>query len=70
MERTKVTVGIDVGGTNTVFGFVSEAGKIIFESSIPTRAEQKADQLFLKNINQLFWECRKFQWTMFPNMVF
>src|SRR3989339_1598724 len=46
MEKTKVAVGIDVGGTNTVFGFVSEAGKIIYESSIHTRAEQKADQLF------------------------
>jgi len=53
--KTKVTVGIDIGGTNTAFGFVDEKGKCIYESSIPTYAEQKADQLF----ERLFVEINK-----------
>ena len=44
--KKKVAIGIDVGGTNTVFGFVDEAGECIYESSILTQADQDADQLF------------------------
>ena len=29
MIKTKVTLGIDIGGTNTVYGFVDIYGKII-----------------------------------------
>lgn len=55
--KTKVTIGIDVGGTNTVFGFVDKEGNCIYESSIPTHSEQNADQLFERlflNINNDF----------------
>jgi glucokinase len=55
MEKKKVVIGIDVGGTNTAFGCVDVEGKIIFESSIPTYSEQKADQLF----ERLFLEVDK-----------
>jgi glucokinase len=55
MEKTKVVTGIDVGGTNTAFSFVSRTGKIIFESSISTKGELKADQLF----DRLFGEIDK-----------
>ncbi|MBI5730320.1 MAG: ROK family protein [Ignavibacteriales bacterium] len=44
--KKKVAIGIDVGGTNTVFGFVDEAGQCVYESSILTHADQDADQLF------------------------
>lgn len=44
--KTNVTLGIDIGGTNTVFGFVDEQGNMISESSIPTEAENKAEILF------------------------
>ncbi len=44
--KKKVAIGIDVGGTNTVFGLVDEAGECIYESSILTYADQDADQLF------------------------
>ncbi len=57
MDKTKVAIGVDVGGTNTAYGYVSESGKIIYESSIPTRAEQRSDQLFdrlFKEINSSF----------------
>jgi glucokinase len=32
----KVAVGIDIGGTNTVYGFVTEAGDCLFQSSFYT----------------------------------
>jgi len=62
MEKINLAVGIDVGGTNTAFGFVSESGKIVYESSIPTRAEQRSDQLFerlFKEINSVFKKYEK-----------
>ncbi|MEW6702711.1 MAG: ROK family protein [Bacteroidota bacterium] len=46
--KKKFAIGIDIGGTNTVFGFVDETGNCIHESSISTCAEQNADQLFEK----------------------
>ncbi|MRT93862.1 ROK family protein [Ancylomarina sp. 16SWW S1-10-2] len=32
----KVAVGVDIGGTNTVYGFVTEAGVCLFQSSFST----------------------------------
>ena len=55
MSKTKLTVGIDIGGTNTAYGFVDGKGKIIFETSIPTYAEKDADQLF----ERLFEDIKK-----------
>ena len=36
MERKKIVVGIDIGGTNTVFGFVDREGQILAEDKIKT----------------------------------
>lgn len=35
----KVSVGVDVGGTNTVFGIVDEKGKVLFNGHIPSPKE-------------------------------
>jgi len=43
---TNVALGIDIGGTNTVFGIVDEKGKIIFKDSIPTNGMEPAENLF------------------------
>jgi glucokinase len=43
--RTDVTVGIDIGGTNTVLGFVDEQGRCLAESSVPTLAQDPAGSL-------------------------
>lgn len=43
--RTDVTVGIDIGGTNTVLGFVDEQGRCLAESSVPTLAQDPAASL-------------------------
>jgi glucokinase len=42
----KVVLGIDIGGTNTKFGYVDRGGKCLASSSIPTNAQQPADQFF------------------------
>lgn len=46
MAGIKATLGIDIGGTNTVFGFVDREGKCLASASIPTNAQQPATSLF------------------------
>jgi glucokinase len=43
--RREVAVGIDVGSTNTVLGFVDGQGTCLAESSVPTHAEEDACSL-------------------------
>ncbi len=50
MSKIAVTLGIDIGGTNTVFGLVDEKGKCYLKNSVPTQAEDPAIDLF----NRLF----------------
>lgn len=40
--ETAVTLGIDVGGTNTALGYVDQHGECLAESSIATNAEEAA----------------------------
>lgn len=56
MGKKSLAIGIDIGGTNTVFGFVNKEGEIICEASITTCAEKDAEQLF----ERLFTEIDKF----------
>ncbi|GAB4143843.1 MAG: ROK family protein [Ignavibacteriales bacterium] len=46
MGKSKVTLGIDIGGTNTVFGLVDENGNIKTKESIPTNSMNPAEDLF------------------------
>ncbi|MEO0895442.1 MAG: ROK family protein [Bacteroidota bacterium] len=51
-----VTVGIDIGGTNTKFGLVDENGNILANNSIPTPRDQSVEsyiQDLASNIQQL-----------------
>jgi glucokinase len=43
--RSEIAVGIDIGGTNTVLGFVDGHGKCLAESSVPTHAGEDACSL-------------------------
>ena len=53
----KVALGIDIGGTNTKFGFVDREGKIYCESSIPTvRKNADPEESFEQYIERL---CRE-----------
>ena len=55
----KLALGVDIGGTNTVFGAVDTDGEIYFEDSIPTASystpEALVDQIYesIKASNQL-----------------
>ena len=46
MSKKKIVVGIDIGGTNTVFGLVDRDGKILSEGQIKTR-EFDESQVFV-----------------------
>ncbi|MDP3148505.1 MAG: ROK family protein [Ignavibacteria bacterium] len=46
MSKLSVALGIDIGGTNTVFGFVDKDGTCVAESSIPTNSSESAEKLF------------------------
>jgi glucokinase len=48
MAKTAVTLGIDIGGTNSVFGFVDREGKVLAEASIPTNADEPASMLLAR----------------------
>ncbi len=61
MEKTKVTIGVDIGGTNTVYGFVDKNGKIIHSSSIPTYSDKDANQLFERLFNDISSTFKKFE---------
>jgi len=41
----KVVLGIDIGGTNTVFGLIEKSGNILFSEHIPTFGHEPADGL-------------------------
>ncbi len=50
MAKIEVTLGIDIGGTNTVLGFVTRTGSIMAESSMTTNGVDPAD-LFVARLN-------------------
>lgn len=55
MTKKQVVMGIDIGGTNTVFGLVDKYGKIFYRGSMDTRGQDGAQQLF----DRLFDEFNK-----------
>lgn len=46
MNKMNVTLGIDIGGTNTAFGLVNKEGKCLVKESILTNAMNPATDLF------------------------
>ena len=46
MAKIDVTVGVDIGGTNTAIGFVDRNGKCHAEDSIPTNGKEEAVKFF------------------------
>ncbi len=43
---TEVVLGVDIGGTNTKFGYVNRKGLCLGSASIPTNADQPAELFF------------------------
>jgi glucokinase len=44
MEKS-VVLGIDIGGTNTIYGFVTRKGTIVFHDEIPTNGSKPISNL-------------------------
>jgi len=63
--KIEVTLGIDVGGTNTKFGFVDRTGNCIVQSSMLTLADQKADKYF----DRLYSEVDALYATLLNNYI-
>ncbi len=60
MTKVNAVVGIDIGGTNTAFGFVEHNGNLIYNSEIPTNANEKAELLFERLFNKIKQDFQKF----------
>lgn len=49
---TQITIGIDIGGTNSVMGFVDKEGNCLAELSVPTRKFLDIDE-YIQNISAM-----------------
>ncbi len=48
IEKVEVTLGVDIGGTNTVIGLVDRQGQVVVEKSIPTQAHEPSSRFFTR----------------------
>lgn len=46
MPSIGVTLGVDIGGTNTALGYVDRKGRCVLDTSMPTNAHQPASHFF------------------------
>ena len=53
MNRTDTVIGVDIGGTNTVFGLVDQAGKVHHRHLVPTKRYPKPRELFSKILDTI-----------------
>lgn len=44
MQRKAVTLGVDIGGTNTKIGVIDDSGNVLAHSSFPTNAEENFNE--------------------------
>jgi len=59
MGKKDVTIGIDIGGTNTAIGFVDPEGNCLYKTTIGTKGNEPADKFFKRlkeKINSLIEE--------------
>ena len=52
----KYALGIDIGGTNSVYGLVDKTGNVIIEKSLPTSQFELPEDLVNKIYSDLFNE--------------
>ncbi|PKN84012.1 MAG: hypothetical protein CVU51_11285 [Deltaproteobacteria bacterium HGW-Deltaproteobacteria-1] len=57
MQDRYLVLGIDIGGTETFFGFVDREGTIFNATSMPTQADEAA-QTFVSRLHQQIEEIR------------
>jgi glucokinase len=57
LNKKDLALGIDIGGTNSAFGFVDKNGECVLDSSIPTLPQNSAEDLFNrlnKKVDEVF----------------
>ena len=59
IKRIKIAAGIDIGGTNTVIGFIDLDDNILSEISFETKAEKGAENFVIRIVSILKDECTK-----------
>ena len=62
MGQIEVALGVDIGGTNTGFGYVDRKGRCLASTSMPTNASQSPETFFKrlqKNAKALFRDLRE-----------
>ena len=60
MGKENLRIGIDIGGTNTVWGFVDSNDNYLFENSIQTHAKDGVDRFVLKLSEKIQNDFKKF----------
>jgi glucokinase len=53
MQKHKITIGIDIGGTNTIYAFINENGESIISNIIPTNAAEDANNFIIRLVNEI-----------------
>ena len=53
MIKQEITAAVDIGGTNTVVGFLDNDGNYLFGNSFPTKAEEDARQFIVRLTEQI-----------------
>ena len=61
MNQKEVVLGVDIGGTNTKFGYVDKSGNLLAEGEMPTEAHRPAEEFFerLHNQAEILFESKK-----------
>lgn len=61
MNQKEAVLGVDIGGTNTAFGYVDRTGNLLAEATIATEAHRPADEFFerLHNQAEILFESKK-----------
>ena len=50
-------IGIDLGGTNIAVGIVTQEGKLVQKTSVPTRAQRPFEEIFADMANCIHKLC-------------
>lgn len=61
MQKEYLSIGVDIGGTNTAFGFVDSSNSCLFEDSFATKAEKGVDNFLGRLYNNIIQFTEKYK---------
>ena len=53
MSRQVLNIGVDIGGTNINFGLIDEAGAILLQKKVPTKAQRGSDTIIASIVEEV-----------------